>query len=95
MLTFIRTQLVTAEASPSAFADVCVESAPPTSASRSSGMIRADAGVADDLTRDRHRYVPGMIHSLGLPQSQIQSPYIHRASGLAQIAVSRPLRLNR
>jgi len=44
MLTFIPTQLVTLAAGKSVFADVCVESAPPTSTTQSGSMIRA--GVA-------------------------------------------------
>jgi hypothetical protein len=43
-------------------------------------------------TSDRRRCIPGAIGPHRLPAEPIQSPYIHRASGLAQIAVPTPLR---
>jgi hypothetical protein len=44
MVPFIPTQLVALAAYESAFADVCVQPAPPTSTGQSSSMIRGGAG---------------------------------------------------
>jgi hypothetical protein len=51
MLTFIPTELVTLAACESAFVDVCVESAPPSSTTQSGSMIRGGAAVAGYPTR--------------------------------------------
>jgi hypothetical protein len=51
MLTFISTELVTLAACESAFADACVESAPPTSITQSGSMIRGDAALTGYPTR--------------------------------------------
>ena len=48
--------------------------------------------VSKQPTSDRRRCIPGAIGPHRLPAEPIQSPYIHRASGLAQIAVPTPLR---
>ena len=51
MLTFIPTALVVLTGCESAFADVCVESAPPTSTTQSGSMIRGGAAAAGYPTR--------------------------------------------
>src|SRR5712664_3082614 len=91
MPTYMTTRLVATTDSHSAYVAPYLQSAPHNLAVCCSHPMHTASTPPDEpVCSPSSDFVPSQPHQL--PANSIQSPYIHRANGLLQIAVSTPLR---